>query len=130
MIIETDLTEGWLRTISVDGELDAYTGPQLHDAVGAALDEELSWLVVDLRKVEYIDSVGLGILIGGAKRAGEGNGGLAVVCERPNVRRVFEVSGTAELLNVVEELPSAVALLAAARAARCSTDDGRGGDSR
>ena len=103
----------------------------LLQAVTGALDAGLAWLVVDLRGVEYIDSVGLGILIGGAKRAGEKNGDLAVACDRSNVRRVFEVSGTAELLNVVDEFTAAVELLAGERAARigCETEDG-GGEGR
>ena len=68
--------------------------------------------------LDALDSVGLGILIGGSKRAGEKNGDMAVACARPNVRRVFEVSGTAELLNVVDDLAQAVEILATERAAR------------
>lgn len=118
MRVEENLIDGWLQAIAVEGELDAYTAPSLMEAVTVALDEGLSWLVVDLREVEYIDSVGLGILIGGAKRAGEKNGDMAVACDRANVRRVFEVSGTAELLNVVDDLTQAIELLTAERAAR------------
>jgi len=127
--IKTDAIDGWLQKVAVEGELDAYTAPQLLNAVTEALDAGLTWLVVDLRGVEYIDSVGLGILIGGAKRAGERNGDLAVACDRSNVRRVFEVSGTAELLNVVGEFTEAVELLAGERAARmgCASDE-RGGE--
>lgn len=129
--IETELVDGWLQTIAVGGELDAYSAPGLQDAVTHALDQNVSWLIVDLRRVEYMDSVGLGILIGGVKRAGEKNGGMAVVCERPNVARVFEVSGTAELLNVVDSLPRAVEVLSGARAARTGSesagDKGGGG---
>ncbi|MBP8950912.1 MAG: STAS domain-containing protein [Armatimonadetes bacterium] len=116
--IDVDVVDGWLQTIRVEGELDAYTAPQFMEAVTQTLDEGFSWLVVDLRQVEFIDSVGLGILIGGSKRAGEKNGDMAVACDRPNVRRVFEVSGTAELLNVVDELAHAVEILATERAAR------------
>ncbi len=125
MKIDASVIDGWLQTIAVDGELDAYTAPQFMDAVMKALDEGLCWVVIDLRKIEYIDSVGLGILIGGSKRAGEKNGDMAVACNRPNVRRVFEVSGTAELLNVVAEYDEAIGILSAERAARsgCETRD-------
>lgn len=122
MRIAVEVIDGWLRCIALEGELDAYTAPQFMESVTSTLDEGCAWLVVDLRRVEYIDSVGLGILIGGAKRAGEKNGDMAVACSRPNVRRVFEVSGTAELLNVVDDLDDARAMLASERAAR-------GGDS-
>jgi anti-sigma B factor antagonist len=92
---------------AVDGELDAYTGPQLREQLGQALSEGVRWLFVDLSGVEYMDSVGLGILVGMAKRASEVAGGVAVIGPRPNVRRVFDVSGTQVLLNVVDDLPEA-----------------------
>jgi anti-sigma B factor antagonist len=116
--IDTETIDDWLRCIAVSGELDAYTAPSLLAAMTEALDAGLAWLVVDLRQTEYIDSVGLGILIGGVKRAGAREGDLAVACSRPNIRRVFEVSGTVDLLNVRDELTAAVSTLAAERAAR------------
>jgi len=121
--------EDWLHTISMQGELDAYTAPQLLDAVTGALEQGFVWLVVDLTRVEYIDSVGLGILIGGAKRAGERGGDLAVVSARRNVRKVFDVSGTAEMLNVVDDLPQASTRLDGLRQAReASPADAKGGE--
>jgi len=121
--IQPDLIDGWLKNIAIEGELDAYTAPRLLEAITTALDEGVAWLVIDMRQAEYIDSVALGILIGGVKRAGEKNGDLAVVCGRPNIRRVFDVSGTAELLNVQDDFGRAVEALASERAARggCQT---------
>jgi anti-sigma B factor antagonist len=90
-------------------------------ATGAA------WLLVDLTEVEYIDSVGLGIMIGAAKRTNDRGGDLAIVAVHPQVLRVFQVSGTKELLNVVGSVAEAQALLAAARA-RGSEQAARGGE--
>lgn len=118
MKMDLELIDGWLQSVAVAGELDAYTAPRLLEAVAGALDAGHEWLLVDLGDVQYIDSVGLGILIGGAKRAAERNGDLSVACSRPNVRRVFDVSGTAELLNVVDTVDEAVAILSEARAAQ------------
>ncbi|MCE5237243.1 STAS domain-containing protein [bacterium] len=89
------------------GELDAYTGPQLREELAEAVADGARWLVLDMSRVEYIDSVGLGIIVGAAKRTVEQGGNLAVVAARPNVLRVFEISGTRELLNVVETLDEA-----------------------
>ena len=94
------------------GELDAYTGPELREALAEAVDAGVRWLVLDMAKVEYMDSVGLGIIVGAAKRAQTGAGSLAVVAPRPNVLRVFEISGTRELLNVVATLEEAQERLA------------------
>ena len=130
MRIDHELIDEWLQTIAVHGELDAFTAPKLLEAITATLEQGVPWIAVDMRRVEYIDSVALGILIGGVKRAGERNGDLAVACNRPNVRRVFDVSGTAELLNVQDELTQAIEVLANERAARggCETDQTGGAD--
>lgn len=126
MRVDRRVVDGWLEATTVEGELDAYTAPRLLEAITQALDEGISWILVDMRNVEYIDSVALGILIGGVKRAGEKNGDLAVVCARPNVRRVFDVSGTAELLNVQDDMERAIEVLASERAARmgCAPEGG------
>lgn len=91
----------------LDGELDAYTGPELREELAAAAEAGKKWLLLDMSAVQYIDSVGLGILVGATKRVTEKRGDVAVIGPRPNVLRVFEVSGTRELLNVVESLEEA-----------------------
>jgi anti-sigma B factor antagonist len=96
----SDHSEGFLAVVSVSGELDAATTPELRERLYALLDEGAAWLLLDMRNLEYIDSEGLGLLIGVARRAGEAGGDLAVVCTRPNVLRVFDISGTRELLNL------------------------------
>ena len=98
-------TEGAL--FAVEGELDAYTGPQLREDLGQAVTEGVRFLVLDMSAVQYIDSVGLGILVGAVKRTHEQQGGLAVIKPQANVLRVFEVSGTKDLLNVVGSLEEA-----------------------
>ena len=118
MRVEREQIDGWLERISAAGELDAYTAPKLRESVTAALDEGIAWIMIDLTEATYIDSVALGILIGAAKRAGERNGDIAVVCGPPHIRRVFEVSGTAEMLNVVESVEEAAQVLASERKAR------------
>lgn len=102
-------TEGALFV--VEGELDAYTGPQLREDLARASGEGARWLFIQLSEVSYIDSVGLGILVGAAKRVLAEGGGLAVVAPRPNVLRVFEISGTRELLNVAADLAAAAVRL-------------------
>lgn len=127
MRIDVGLIDGWLRTVTVEGELDAFTARDLQDAVTEALAEEITWILIDLRRTEYMDSVGLGILIGGCKRAGERNGDLAVACDRSNLLRVFEVSGTTDMLNVNSTIEAAIEMLAAERAARSGCQHQEGG---
>jgi len=110
---ETD----WLKAVAAEGELDAYTGPELQEALGAALSEceGPPWLLVDLTDVLYLDSMGLGILVQAAKQAAEGGGALAIACDTPVVLKVFDISGTREMLGVRADVEEASSLLAARR---------------
>lgn len=96
-----------MAVFAVAGDLDPYTGPQLREELAKALDEGMRWLVLDVAKVDYIDSYGLGIIVGAAKGTVARDGNLAVVAPQPAVMRVFEISGTKELLNVVGTLEEA-----------------------
>lgn len=102
-----------VATVHVSGEVDAYTAPQVRDQMAKALEEEgARWVVADLTETEYIDSLFLGILVGLGKRAGEQDGDITVVCDREHLLRVFDISGTRELLNVVGTAEDAGALIA------------------
>jgi anti-sigma B factor antagonist len=101
-----------VATVRVSGELDAYTAPQVRDQMVKALEQGTRWVVADLTATEYIDSIFLGILVGLGKRAGEQDGDITVICDREHLLRVFDVSGTRELLNVVGTAEDAKALIA------------------
>ena len=57
--------------IELQGEVDVYTAPQLKQQMITLLEEGHIEMVVDLTKVEYLDSTALGVLIGGLKRVRE-----------------------------------------------------------
>ena len=111
----SDHTEDFLAIVTVSGELDENTVPELRERLHGLLEAGAAWLLVDLGELEFIDSSGVGLLIGTSRRAGEAGGDLAVVCARPNILRVFDISGTRELLNLRQEAEPARELLAARR---------------
>jgi anti-sigma B factor antagonist len=78
--------------VSVEGELDLFTAPSLKQMLVDALQAGSSRLVVDFSLVTFIDSTTLGVLVGVTRRL-EGDARLAIVCARPNVRKIFEFSG-------------------------------------
>jgi anti-sigma B factor antagonist len=106
---------GFLTVVAASGEVDAYTGPELLEALTASLQESdgPTWLLVDLTDVQYLDSIGLGILVQAAKEAAEGGGALAVACTTPVVLKVFDISGTRQMLGVHESVEEATAHLTA-----------------
>ncbi len=118
MRIRMDRVDDHVVVCHVSGELDAYTAPDLRDALDEALEEGDAWIIVDLEELTYLDSTGLGILVGTAKKCRQLQGDLAVACARKNLLRIFEISGTQEILNVVPDLETARARLAEIAEAR------------
>jgi anti-sigma B factor antagonist len=83
--------EGPWTVITVAGELDVVGGPDLRQAIMAEVRVGNHQLVLDLSGVDFIDSFGLGVVIGALKRVRILDGDLRLVVPEPRVRRVFEV---------------------------------------
>lgn len=86
------LIERSADSISVDGEIDAYTAPGVGAAGGAVLDEH-GTVRLDLRRVEFIDSSGLGVLVALTASARDGGGDLVLVAPSRSVVRLLQISG-------------------------------------
>lgn len=110
METEIDISEA-VATVQVRGELDAHTAPELKEQVIDALEQGVRWVMVDLQQTEFLDSSGLGTLVGIGKRTARKSGDITVVCQQEHLLRVFDVSGTRELLNVVDSQQSARELI-------------------
>ena len=72
-----------LHAVPPSGELDAYTVGQFREALTALAEEPR--LLIDLSEVPFMDSAGLGALIGGIRRAREADGEVVVACSRPTL---------------------------------------------
>jgi anti-sigma B factor antagonist len=92
-------TQGSWRLLTVSGEIDLYTAPKLREALSAT--DGGTDLAVDLRGVRFMDSMGLGVLIGARRRTVEGDGRFALVCTEGPVLRVLDVSGLTTVFEVV-----------------------------
>lgn len=93
------------------GELDAYTVGQFREALGDLAS--VGRLLIDLSEVPFMDSAGLGALIGGIRRAREAGGEVAVACSRPTLTRLLHTTGFDRIVPVTETVDEAVAALAA-----------------
>jgi anti-sigma B factor antagonist len=84
---------GDVAIVSVAGDLDVHSAPVLQAEVAPLSRREGGRLVVDLSGVEFIDSTGLGVLVGTLKHVREAAGSLDVVVSAPRVRKVFTLTG-------------------------------------
>jgi anti-sigma B factor antagonist len=89
--------------VCVTGEVDVSNASELRDAIDAALAEKPAELRVDLAEVPYIDSTGIGVLVGAAHRAAESGSKLVVARPQKNVERVLGLLGVGADLNIVSE---------------------------
>lgn len=103
---------GAFPVLELSGEVDAYTCSQFRDALIKTLDQDSHNLIIDMDKVEYIDSSGLGALVGGLKRSSEKNGQIYIVCNNPQVAKVFEITGLCRVFPVYSNLDEAKDALA------------------
>lgn len=99
--------DGRTSVISVEGELDLSSAPQLKWILIDAIEEGRSGLVVDLSGATFMDSTALGVLVG-VNRSLDEQTRLAIVCDEPNVLRIFELSGMDGAFAIFAELEQAL----------------------
>ena len=105
-------SEGDLDVVSVSGELDQGTEPQLREALATVLDEADGPVLVNLSDCHFIDSTGLGLLVETKRRLSEARRRFAVCCPDEDVRRLLELTGIDEAVGLFDTLDEALAELA------------------
>lgn len=107
IIVHSHQMERW-TVITVAGELDVVGGPELRQHVIASVQDGHVNIVLDLTGVDYIDSFGLGVLVGVLKRARLAAGDIALVIPEPRVRRVLEVCDLDRVFRITKSVDEAV----------------------
>ena len=98
--VETRSVREGVAVIALSGEADVYTSPRIKQEIVDLLNNGVTRLVVDLTGVEYLDSTGLGVLIGGLKRARERDGDLKLICDNVRILRIFEITGLTKIFDI------------------------------
>lgn len=104
--------QGSVPIVDLSGEVDAYTSTRFREAMVDLIDNGAASLVISMMKVEYIDSSGLGALVGGLKRSTEHGGKILIVCDNPQIRKVFEITGLEKVFPLFDVETEAVKMLA------------------
>jgi anti-sigma B factor antagonist len=96
--------------VAVRGELDLDTAPELRRVLVATIDRNPGELVVvDLEGVDFIDSAGLGVLLGGRDRARRAGGGdLVLVATGRSVLRALELTGLTRVFAIHDSRDAAL----------------------
>jgi anti-sigma B factor antagonist len=96
-------TVGGYPVLSVRGEADISSAQQLREGLSDLVDSDATAVVVDLTAVTFLDSTGLGVLVGARNAAVEAGSGLPIACDDGRILKLFRITG---LDNVFEIHPS------------------------
>ena len=100
---------GRYAVLSVRGEVDVYTAPRLRERLIELVSQGSHQVVVDLEGVDFLDSTGLGVLVGGLKRLRSHDGDMILVCSQPRILKVFEITGLTKVFSIHDSVESATA---------------------
>jgi anti-sigma B factor antagonist len=103
-------TIGDRTIVRVGGEIDVYTAPKLREQLVELVNDGSFHLVVDMEGVDFLDSTGLGVLVGGLKRVRAHDGSLRLVCTQERILKIFRITGLTKVFPIhasVEEAVSA-----------------------
>ena len=99
--------------LAVGGDLDVVGAPDLRQAVVTAVADGARLIALDLSDLDFVDSFGIGAVVGALKRLRQRGGDLTLVCPSSRIRRVFEIC---DLDRIIALHDSAASLAAPAAA--------------
>ncbi|MEQ8190368.1 MAG: STAS domain-containing protein [Candidatus Eremiobacterota bacterium] len=88
--------------INIEGEIDVYTSPKVKEALNDLIQKGNNNIIVNLEGVSYIDSTGLGVLIGALKRVKENNGDIKLVCTNLQIKKIFDITGLVKIFELYD----------------------------
>jgi anti-sigma B factor antagonist len=107
--VEIDRPEPGVVVLRAKGDLDAYTAPGLRAQLHEATAGEADLVVVDLGRGTFVDSAGLGALVGAHRRMLEADGAFRIVRPPALVARAFELTGLDGVLDLRDDREQALA---------------------
>jgi anti-sigma B factor antagonist len=94
--------------LRITGEVDAYTAPQVREQVIELVNGGVRHIIADLRGVNFLDSTGLGALVGSLKRLRTHDGSLKLVASPGPILRIFEITGLTRAFSLYSSVLDAM----------------------
>jgi anti-sigma B factor antagonist len=99
--------EEGVAIIEAAGDVDVYSAPAFRQQIVKLVDAGHIHVVVDLDGLEFLDSTGLGVLVGGLKRVRAHRGSLRIVCSREHIIKPFRITGLTKVFAIHPSLDEA-----------------------
>jgi anti-sigma B factor antagonist len=98
-----------IEVVTVEGEIDIYTAPRLRELLIELAAKGNYQIIVNLDKVGFLDSTGLGVLAGGLKRVRPHDGSLDLVCTQERILKIFRITGLTKVFGIYQSVDQAIA---------------------
>lgn len=86
--------------VSIEGELDVSSADKLKNQLHKIIDEKMLDVKIDLTNLEYIDSTGLGVMIGVLKKLRVNEREIYILNPRSNVKKIFTITGLDKIFKM------------------------------
>jgi len=106
--LETIGPSGDCAVLQVTGEIDVYTAAILRERIRDLAAKGAVHIIADLSRVDFLDSTGLGVLVGGLKRLREHDGSLTPVISATRILRILEITGLTKVFPPQPTVPAAI----------------------
>ncbi|MFC6018632.1 STAS domain-containing protein [Plantactinospora solaniradicis] len=104
----TTRTIGEHTVLEVGGEVDVYTAPRLRERLVELIDGGARRIIVDLGRVDFLDSTGLGVLVGALKRLRPVNGSFGLICDKEPLLKIFRITALDQVFPIYATLDAAI----------------------
>ncbi len=101
-------TNGDIIILDINGEIDLYNAPEIKKNIKTQIDNGKHNIIVNLDKVSYIDSSGIGVLISSLSQLKKVGGGLKIINVYASVKKVFELTKLTSFFDIYENEQDAV----------------------
>lgn len=102
-------TVGDHTVLVVGGEVDVYTAPRLRERLVEVVEQGARHVVIDLSRVEFLDSTGLGVLVGARRRLLPSGGTVRLVCSQERLLKIFRITALDSVFSLFDTVEAATA---------------------
>ena len=107
LVVQVDERDGW-AVVRASGDLDLTTSPRLRERVVQVVSGGQPQIVLDLDDVDFVDSTGLGVVVGLLKRTRSQGGDLRLVSTRRSLQKILELTSLAHALPLAGTVDEAI----------------------
>ena len=98
---------GDVAVLAVSGEVDVATVPRLREQLHGLVASGTPRIVVDLDAVDFLDSTGLGVLVGALKRLRAAEGTFGLVCAKEPLLKIFRITALDQVFPIYPSIEAA-----------------------